>query len=163
MFSNPFCCISVFEAFFLHTKGLKIKYSLILEKCLLLRVFNSKRVQLVKKKNFSYLINIFWINVLNQIFTAGQILFQIGCSVEKRVAIRAKKGLEHSTDVAHVAYMIIVPQQSDSIPVFLHIPPSEFTYNFSIHNVYSIKKCSGAEGPHQVEYCSNGLLETKEG
>ena len=90
-------------------------------------------------------------------------MFQIGCSVGKRVAIRAKKGLEHSTDVAHVAYMIIVPQQSDSIPVFLHIPPSEFTYKFSIHNVYSVKKCSGAEGPHQVEYCSNGVLETKEG
>ena len=37
-------------------------------------------------------------------------------------------------------YLIIVPQQSDNIPVLLHTPPSEFTYNFSIHNVYFIKE-----------------------
>ena len=41
--------------------------------------------------------------------------------------------------VAHVAYLIIVPQQSDSILVFQLTPSSESTY-VSIHNVHFKKE-----------------------
>ena len=138
MFSDPFCCISIFEALFMHTNGFKIKYSYILEHYLLLPVFNSKKVQLVKK-SFPYLINVLWINVFNLLTTGDQISFQIGCSVEESVTIRASKGLDYCIDVAHVAYLTIVPQQPDSFPVVLDSPTSEFIFSFAIHNVYYMK------------------------
>ena len=101
--------------------------------------------------------------MFNTLTTGDQMSFQIGCSVEENVVIRASKRLEQCIDIAHVAYMIIVPQKSDDKPVFLHTPPSEFTYNFFIHNVYFIKESSSAEGPRQLKDRTDGLLETKEG
>ena len=59
---------------------------------------------------------------------------------EESVTIRATEGLQECIDVAHVALMNIVSQQSDSFLVFLHTPPSKFTYVFSIHKVYFIKE-----------------------
>ena len=97
-----------------------------------------KKVQLVKK-SFPYLINVLWINVFNLLTTGDQISFQIGCSVEESVTIRASKGLDYCIDVAHVAYLTIVPQQPDSFPVVLDSPTSEFIFSFAIHNVYYMK------------------------
>ena len=54
----------------------------------------------------------------------SQIPFQIGCSVEESVTIRATEGLEDSANIAHVISENIVSQQSDSYLVLLHIPPS---------------------------------------
>ena len=106
-----------------------------------LRAFNSKRVQLlIQSFLFLYLINLLWRNIFNPLLTGGQMSFPIGCSPGQSVAIRASKGLDHCMDVAHVAYMIIAPQQSNIISAFLHTPLSDFTCNFSIHNVFFIKE-----------------------
>ena len=59
---------------------------------------------------------------------------------EKSVRIRAKEGLEHCIDVGHVAHMNIVPQQFDSTLIFLPAPPSRFPNNFSMNNLFFIKK-----------------------
>ena len=66
--------------------------------------------------------------------------FQIGCSVEKSVTIRAKKGLEDCVNVAHVTFLIILSQQFDSILVFLHTPPSEFPYDIPLYSIDIIEQ-----------------------
>ena len=60
---------------------------------------------------------------------------QIECCVEESVTIRAIKAFWDCINVAHAKYMIIVFQQSDSIVVFLHTPPSELTYNVPLYNI----------------------------
>ena len=82
--------------------------------------------------------NVLWMNVFNPLTTGCQKLIKILCPVEETVTSKAMKGLEHCIDVAHVAYNTIIPQQCGSIPVFLHTPSKEFTFNFSIHIVYFI-------------------------
>ena len=64
---------------------------------------------------------------------------RIGCYIEESVAIGATKGLEDFNNVAHVTYMIIVSQQSDSILVFPHTPPSELINNISVYNIKIIE------------------------
>ena len=59
---------------------------------------------------------------------------QIESSVEESVTIRTTKSLKDCIIVAHITYMIIVPQQSDSIVVFLQNSPSKFSDNVTIHN-----------------------------
>ena len=67
-------------------------------------------------------------------------LLQVECSVEKTVTIRAKKRLKDCNNVAHITYMIIVSQQSDSIVVFLHISSSNFSDIVSIYHIYVEKQ-----------------------
>ena len=77
------------------------------------------------------------------------------------VTIRATKGLEHCIDVARRAYLIILPQESHSTLVFQQAPTIEFTHKFSIKQcVFHKRKCSGAEGPQQLEYRLNGIFGT---
>ena len=61
--STPFYCVTVLEALFLYANGYKVKNSQVFEKYLLVRVFNCKRVLLVKK-SFPCLTNIHWVNVV---------------------------------------------------------------------------------------------------
>ena len=65
---------------------------------------------------------------------------QIECSAEKSVAIRAAKRLEACINVVHVAYVVVVSQQSHNIFVFLHTSSSKFSDNVAIHNVYIIQQ-----------------------
>ena len=85
-------------------------------------------------------MSILWISVFNPSTTGGQMWFQIRCFAEECVKIRSKEGLECCCDVAHVANFNTVSQQPNSTVVFLHPLSSEFTYIFSIHNVYLRKK-----------------------
>ena len=62
-------------------------------------------------------------------------LFQIESSVEESVTIRTTKRLKDCISVAHITYMIFVPQQSDSIVLFLQTSPSKFSDNVTIHNI----------------------------
>ena len=98
------------------------------EQFLFTRVTNTKRVQLVKK-SFSDLIYVPRIDIFYRFTACRQIWFQIGCSFEESITIRATKGLEDCANIVHVTYMIILSQQSDSILVLLHTPPSQFTKN----------------------------------
>ena len=115
LFSNPFC-LSVFLKLLYYTQIFQIKYSWVLEKCLLLCVFISIRVQLVKR-SLPYLINVLWMNVFNTLTTGSQLLIQVGCSLGKSVKNKSTKGLQHRIDVAHIAYMNVLSQQSESILV----------------------------------------------
>ena len=65
---------------------------------------------------------------------------QIECSAEESVTIRTTKSLKDWINVAHITYMIIVPQQSDSIVVFLHTSSSKFSDNVAIHNIDIIQE-----------------------
>ena len=60
---------------------------------------------------------------------------QLECSAEKSVKIRKTKSLKDCSIVAHITYIIIVPQQSDSIVVFLHTSSSKFPDSVAIHNI----------------------------
>ena len=74
-------------------------------------------------------------------FTAcSQFSFQIGCSFEEIVTIRATKGLEDCVDIAHVTYMVLVSRQSDSVFVFLRTPPSELTYDVPLNIIDILEK-----------------------
>ena len=59
---------------------------------------------------------------------------QIERSVEDSVTIRTTKSLKDCINFAHITYMIIVPQQSDSIVIFLQTSPSKFSDNVTIYN-----------------------------
>ena len=61
-------------------------------------------------------------------------------SVEKSVTIRTAKRLEDCINVVHVAYEVVVSQQSHSIFVFLHTSFSKFSDNVAIHNIYIIQQ-----------------------
>ena len=50
---------------------------------------------------------------------------QNGCRVKESVIIKVTKALEDWSNVAQVTYMIIVPQRSDCILVFLHTPGAQ--------------------------------------
>ena len=102
-------------------------------------VFITKRVQLVKQC-FSDLIYVPRKDNFQSFTACIQISFQTGCYIEESVTIRATIGLEDCANVAHVTYMKIVSQQSDSILVFLHTLPSEFTYIVPLYNVDIIEK-----------------------
>ena len=67
-------------------------------------------------------------------------LLKIECSVEKSVTITAAKQLEDCINVVHVAYVVVVSQQSHSIFVFLHILSCKFSDNVHIHNIYIIQE-----------------------
>ena len=56
-------------------------------------------------------------------------------SNEESVTNRTTKRLKDCNNVVHLTYMIIVPQQSDSIVVFLQTSPSKFSDNVTIHNI----------------------------
>ena len=58
---------------------------------------------------------------------------QMECSVEKSVTIRAAERLEDCIIVAHKTFMNIVPQQSDSIVVYMHpfLLPSTILISYS--------------------------------
>ena len=64
---------------------------------------------------------------------------QMECSVEKSVTIRVAKRLEDCINVAHITYMINVPQQSDSIVVFLQTSPSKFSDIVTNHDIDIIR------------------------
>ena len=65
---------------------------------------------------------------------------QIEWFVEKSVTIRAAKILEDCIDVVHVAYVVVVSQQSHSIFVFLHTSSSNFYDNVPIYKIYIIRE-----------------------
>ena len=65
---------------------------------------------------------------------------QAECSVEKSVANRATKRLKDCINVAHITYMIIVPQQSDGIVAILHNSSSKFSGNVSSYDIYVLKQ-----------------------
>ena len=60
---------------------------------------------------------------------------QIECSVEESVTIRATKRLEDCINVVHVAYVVVVSQQSHSVFVFLHISSGELSDKITIDNI----------------------------
>ena len=64
---------------------------------------------------------------------------QIENSVEESVTIRTTKSLKDCINVAHITYLIILPQQSDSIVVFLQTYRSRFFDNVALHNIDIIK------------------------
>ena len=61
---------------------------------------------------------------------------QIECSIEKGVTFRAAKRLEDCINFAHVAYMVVISQQSQSILLLLHTSSSKDFDNIPIHNIY---------------------------
>ena len=65
---------------------------------------------------------------------------QVECSAEESVTIRTMKRLKDCINVAHVTYMIIVSQQSDSVVIFLHTSSSKFSDNVSIYNINVVKQ-----------------------
>ena len=58
------------------------------------------------------------------------------CSIEKGVTIRAAKRLEDCINFAHVAYMVVISQQSQSILLLLQTSSSKVFDNIPIHNIY---------------------------
>ena len=65
---------------------------------------------------------------------------QIECSVEKSNTIRAAKISKNCLNVAHVAYVVVVSQQSHRIFVFLYTSSNKITDNVPIHNYYIIEQ-----------------------
>ena len=61
---------------------------------------------------------------------------QTKCSVEKHVTIRTTKILENCIGVVHVAYVVVVYQQSHISFIFMHTLSSKYSDYFSIHNIY---------------------------
>ena len=112
--SNPFCCIGVFEALFLHANGVKVECSEKIEKRLLISVSNSKEFQLVKQ---SFLGSTYFLRIdfFYSCTACSKNSLQIVCSVEKNVTIRAPKRLEDCIIVAYVADVFEVSQQSHRI------------------------------------------------
>ena len=92
------------------------------------RVLSTTRIQLVNQI-FWDLIYVPRIDIFDSFTERRRMSFQIGCFAEEWVTIKARNCLKECVNVAHVKYMFIVSQQSDSILVFLHTPPNEFTYN----------------------------------
>ena len=65
---------------------------------------------------------------------------QIECYVEKSVTIRAAKRLEDCINVVHVAYVVVVSQQSHSILVLLYTSSSKFIDNVPMKNACIIQQ-----------------------
>ena len=63
---------------------------------------------------------------------------QIEWSSDENVTIRLTKRLQDCINVAHIAYMIIVSQQSGGIFEFLDISFSKFSDNVSVYNSYVV-------------------------
>ena len=63
-------------------------------------------------------------------------LLQIEGPVETSVTIKAAKRLEDCINVVHIAYVVVVPQQSHSFFVFHYTLASKFSDNVVIHKIY---------------------------
>ena len=66
--------------------------------------------------------------------------FQIGFSVKKIDTIMAMKRLVECVNAAHVTYMITEYEETDRILVFLHTPPSKFTFNVFLYSIEILEK-----------------------
>ena len=60
---------------------------------------------------------------------------QIESFVEESVTISTTIILKECINVAYITYMIIVPQQFDSIVIFLQTSLSKFSDNVTIHKI----------------------------
>ena len=65
---------------------------------------------------------------------------QVESFVEESVRVRATKRLVGCINVAHITYMIIVFQQSDSIFIFVTTSSSKFSNNVSIYKISVAKQ-----------------------
>ena len=140
MLSNRYWCIDVIEAVFLHENWFKLEYSYVFEKCLLISVFNSKRVQLVEQ-SFLGLIYVFRMDVSHSYTACSEMSSHKERSVEKSVTIRETKTLEDCiNEVVDVAFVVVVSEQSHSVFVFLHTSSSRFSENVPIYNIYTIQQ-----------------------
>ena len=88
---------------------------------------------------------------------------QIECSIEKSVTNRAAQRLENCINVVHVAYVVVVYKQSNSIFAFLHTSSSKFTDNVPTKSILysrmltvsrSSTKESGSYEFHGIDRCS---------
>ena len=98
-----------------------------------------KKIQLVGER-FLGLINVIRMEIFHSFPACSKISFQIGCSVEESVTIKAAKGLKDCVKVADVIYMIIKSQQYDSTLILLHTPPNKFNYIAPLYNIDIIEK-----------------------
>ena len=64
---------------------------------------------------------------------------QIESSVEENATIMTTNSLKDCINVAHITFMNIVPQQSDSIVAFLQTSSSKFSDTVAIHNITIIQ------------------------
>ena len=134
MLTYPRCCLCVFQKLFLNTDRFENENCQVFKKFLLTCVLDTEGVQLVKE-SFSDLIYVPRIDIFHSLAACSWMSLQIESSVEESVTIRTTKSLKDCFNVAHITYMIIVPQQSDSVVVFLQTSPGKLCNNFTIHKI----------------------------
>ena len=110
----------------------KVEFKFLKSLCSL--VYSIPKIHLVKQ-SFLGLIYVLRIDIFHSFTACSQILFQIGCSIEESLILRATKGLENCVNDSRVTFMVIVSQQSDSIPMCLHTQSSEFTNYNPLYNI----------------------------
>ena len=76
MLPDPRCSFSLLLRVFLDTNGFKVKYCQVIKQFLLVFIWDTECIQLLKKR-FSQLVNILWVNMCNTITTTNQMTFQI--------------------------------------------------------------------------------------
>ena len=110
MFTNPSCCLNVFEFFFRYTHRFKVENTLIIKEFLITCVLDIEVVNLIKKR-FSELIHILWLYMLHSFTASDQVTLQVSGLLEIFIASWTAEGLEKCMDVVYVTNITIILYQ----------------------------------------------------
>ena len=137
MLSHPFCCTDLFKASCTQNNSKSDIARFLKSVCSL--VWLIPTVQFVKQR-FWGVMCVPRIDFCHSFPAYSYMFLQIQCSAAKFVTIRAAKVLETCINFVHVAYVVIVSQQSHSIFFFLHTSSTKFFDIFLNHNIYSVQQ-----------------------